>query len=137
MIEESWLVNLLKERTSYSNIVLADDVAIDLIHLSVDTPRIFVGTVGIKLQYPETFFADAYKELENQELQVFSVQFICKRSDLATVRNNIKIAYTGQSPFPLDSNYSSVAFMEASLVAKTSTKVWFQELLGVVMPRIS
>jgi len=137
MMSEQYLIDLILAKTPYTNVALAEDIGIDLINTPVDVPRIFVGTMGIKLQFPETYFADAYKEAENQELQVTSIQFICKRSDLPTVRSNIKAAYFGESPFPDDSDYSSLAFMEASVIAKTGEKVWFQETIGLVMPRLS
>ena len=137
MMSEQYLIDLIKSKTPYTNVDFATDVGIDLVHTDATVPRIYVGTMGIKLQYPETFFADSYKEAENQELQVTSIQFICLRSDLPTVRANIKNAYSGESPFPDDSNYSTLAFMEASVIAKTGTKVWFQENIGLVMPRLS
>ena len=137
MMSEQYLIDLIKQKTPYTNVDFADDVGIDLINTPVNVPRIFVGTMGIKLQYPETFFADAYKEAENQELQVTSIQFICKRTDLPTVRSNIKSAYFGESPFPDDSDYSSLVFMEGNVIAKTGTKVWYMETIGLVMPRLS
>lgn len=137
MMTEEYLIDLIKTKTSYTDVSVADDSAADLINLPLSAPRIMVSTMGIKLQYPETFFTDAYKGTENQELQVSSIQFICFRTDLPTVRQAIKDAYTGESPFPLDSNYSSLNFMEGNVVAKTGTKVWFAELIGLVMPRIS
>lgn len=137
MMDEQYLIDLIKSKTSYTDVGYGTDTNIDITNITLTTPRIFVGTVGVKLQYPETFFADSYKEVENQELQVVSIQFICQRKDLTTVRSAIKFAYTGESPFEGDSNYSTLNFMEASLVAKTSTKVWWQEVIGLVMPRIS
>lgn len=137
MMREEYLIDLIKSKTTYTDVTVADDSAADLINTPLSTPRIMVATMGIKLQYPETFFTDAYKGTENQELQVSSIQFLCFRTDLPIVRQAIKDAYTGESPFPNDSNYSTLNFMEGNVVAKTGTKVWFQELIGLVMPRIS
>ena len=137
MMGEQYLIDLIKSKTSYTDVTLADESTVDLINTPLTTPRIMVGTIGVKLQYPETFFTDAYRGTENQELQVSSIQLICLRGDLVTVRQAIKDAYTGESPFTNDSNYSTLNFMEGNVVAKTGTKIWWQELIGLVMPRVS
>jgi len=137
MYAEQYLIDRIKEQTPYEDVQLAEDSAIDLIHQPLLAPRIFVGHLGIQLQFPEDRFANGYRELENQELLITAIQFICAREDLAEVRTNLKNAYTGYSPFEGDSNYSSLTFLEASMIGKTSTKSWWQELVGLVMPRIS
>jgi len=136
MVSEQWFIDIIKENTPYKRVNFAEENNIDLLHDQNTTPRIFVGHRGIKLQYPETFFTDAYKGTDNQELLITEIQFICTRAELPTVRDNIKNAYTGKSPFPGDSSFSTINFMEASLVAKTTTKIYWSESVGLVMPRI-
>lgn len=137
MFDESYLISRIKQKTGYQDVSYAEDSDINLIHLDVTSPRIYVGHLGIKLQHPENLYANGYTELDNPEVLVTAIQFLCARSDLAKVRTKIKNAYIGYSPFPDDANYSSLVFLEASMVAKTSTKVWWSELIGLVMPRVS
>ena len=100
-------------------------------------PRIFVGHLGIKLQNSEDIFANGFREIEVPEILMTSIQWLCKREDLATVRINIQAAYTGFSPFPVDEDYGSMGFLESTVIAKTNEKVWWSEIVGLVMPRIS
>ncbi len=137
MFPESYLIDQIKSSTVYTDVTLAEDSVVDLIHQPLIEPRIFVGHLGIKLQFPDGVWANGYRELENNEMLLTSIQWICSREDLPTVRTAIKKAYTGFSPYPNDGNFSSLVFMEASVVAKTSTKAWWQEIVGLVMPRIS
>ena len=137
MYEETWLIQTLLDNTSYRDIKLATDTTIDLIHEDLAEPRIFVGHVGIKLEQPGDMRADGFHELENDEVLITTIQFLCKRSDLVTVRTSIKTAWSGKTPFPNDSDYGTLFFMEASVVAKTSNNVWWQELIGLATPRIS
>lgn len=137
MYDELYLINQIKTSTGFTDVDYADETLIDLIHQELTAPRVFVGHLGIKLQQPENMYANGYNELENPEVLVTGIQFICQRSALAATRIAIKAAYTAFSPFPSDGDYSSLVFLEASTVAKTSTKIIWQELVGLVMPRVS
>ena len=135
MYDENWLVQLIKDETGYTDVSLAEDSVIDLTHEPLLTPKIYIGHLGIKLENPEDMHADGFKELENSEVLITAIQFLCLRSELPTVRTAIKAAWSNKSPFPNNSNFSSLFFMEASTVAKTSNKIWWQELIGLTMPR--
>jgi len=137
MFDEIYLINLIKDNTTYTNVWYADDNNIDLVHIDLLEPRILVGHLGIKRQFPEDLEADGYHELQNQEILLTSIQLLCNRSDLSTVRTDIKKAYTGKSPYPTDGSYSNLVFMEASVIAKTGDKIWWQEILGLHMPQIA
>jgi hypothetical protein len=137
MYDESLLMNVIRTNTGYS-VEYAEDSTIDLINVNtVKTPRVYVGHIGIKLEYPQYVYANGYNELENPEILLTSIQFICERSSLAVVRTNIANAYKGFTPFAGDSDYSSLVFIEGNMVAKTGTKVWWQEVVGLIFPRIS
>jgi len=137
MFDEIFLIDLIKSANPTYTVEYARDSDIDNIHKVVIQPLVYVGHVGIKRQFPEDFIADGYHELDNSEILITTIQFLCKRAALVETRANIKRAYEKQSPFPNDSNYSSIVFMEASVVAKTGVNVWWQEIVGTVMPRIS
>jgi len=137
MFDEKVIIDIIKTNTPYKDVQYAEETSIDLIHQELAAPRVYVGHLGIKLQAPEDMQANGYNELDNQEILLTSILFICKRSELATVRNNIKAAYIKKSPYPDDSDYSSFMFLEASTVAKTSTKIIWQEIIGTLMPRVS
>lgn len=137
MFDESYLIDVIKNNSPYSDVDYADDSTIHLPHIELITPKIFVGHLGIQLQNKEDTVADGYHEIENSEVLLTAIQVLCLRKELATVRTNIKKAYSGKSPFLDDSDYSSLVFMEASVVAKTSDKIWWQEIVGLIMPRVS
>jgi len=137
VFDESYLIDLIKTNTEYTDVDYADDLSIDLIHVPLIEPMIRVGHLGIRRQFPEDTIADGYHELENQEVLHTSIQILCLREDLSKVRTNIKKAYIGKSPYPSDGNYSSLIFLEASVIAKTSDKIWWSEIIGLHMPQIA
>jgi len=137
MYDESLLISVLSAKTGYS-VSFAEDSTVDLINVNtVNTPRVYVGHIGIKVQYPQNIYSNGYNELENPEVLYTSIQFICERNSLATVRNNIADAYKGFTPFDGDKEFSSMVFIEGNMVAKTGTKVWWQEVVGIIFPRFS
>lgn len=137
MYDESLLMNVIRTKTGYT-VDYAEDSTIDLINVNtVSSPRVYVGHIGIKVEYPQHIYSNGYNELENPEILITSIQFICERSALATTRTNIANAYKGFTPFPNDGDYSSIVFMEGNMVAKTGTKVWWQEVVGLIFPRFS
>lgn len=139
MYKEEWLIDIIKNHTSpqYRDVNLAEETIADWVQLPLITPKIYVGHLGIKLQYPESIWADAYSEHDNQEMLITTIQVLCKRADYPEVRTNIKTAYTGKTPFPEDANYSNLAFVEHSVVAKTGNKLHFQEVVGLIMPQLA
>jgi len=135
MYAESLLMDVIRTATGYT-VDYAEDSTIDL--LGADTiTKVYVGHLGIKLQYPNQLWADGYNELENPEILYTTIQYVCNRVNWHIVRSNIAAAYKGFTPFPNDSDYSSMVFVEASVIAKTNTKIWAQELVGIIFPRIS
>jgi len=135
--DEIELINVIIASTGYTNVGYAEETSAIDIHDNLLAPRIQVGHEGIKLRNSEDTFSNMYSEIENQELLVTAIQFQCLRKDLAVVRTAIKQAYQGFTPYPNDSDYSSLSFLEAKVVMKTSDKIWWQEVVGLVMPRIS
>lgn len=136
MYNEIDLINLIRERTGYET-NYTEESNISLIHESSTKPKVFVGHVGIRLQHPEQMYADGYIEVDNPEVLMTEIQFLCLRTEFAKVRTDIVNAYKGYSPFLNDSNYSSLVFLEAATIAKTNSKIWFSEIIGLVMPRVS
>jgi hypothetical protein len=130
-------MNVIRTKTGYT-VDYAEDSTIDLINVNtVSSPRVYIGHIGIKVEYPQHIYSNGYNELENPEILLTSIQFICERNILATTRTNIANAYKGFTPFPNDGDYSSIVFIEGNMVAKTGTKVWWQEVVGLIFPRFS
>lgn len=137
MYNEILLIELIRDKTGYE-VAYAPDQTIDLIGVNAtDNPKVYVGHIGIKLQHPEYLWSNGYNELENPEILLTHIQFICRRDEFAEVRTAIAEAYRGFTPFPNDSNYSSMVFIEANVVAKTSSKLWISEVVGIIFPRFS
>jgi len=132
MFSESDLVTWIGNKTSYST-YLSEETSID--NLDLPVPRVYVGHLGIKLENPSQLHWDGYSGQENQEVLFTSIQFICKRSDLVTVRTNIKNAY---NTFVVDDpNVSRVSFAEASVIEKNSDRIYWQEIVATIMPRMA
>jgi len=137
MYPEQYLIDLIKSKTVLTDVTLAEDASIDIIQEHLTSPRVFVGHLGIELEREEDSSVNSYAELENEERLLTSIQFICYRMDLPTVRKFIKDSYLGESPFPDDADYGTLAFHSAKVIAKTSNKIWWQEIVSFLMPRIS
>lgn len=136
-LDESWYVQLLLDNTPYLDISLATETTLDLIHHSSPNPKITIGHEEIRLEFAETLTTNLYRELDNEEILLTLIQVICPRAGWVDVRNTIKAGYQGKSPFPEDSDYSSLGTAGTKVVAKTNTHVWFTEMIALVMPRIS
>jgi hypothetical protein len=136
MYNEAVLVARLADITGYT-VTVSPGKQVDLINTTETLPRLYVGHLGIQLQDKSNLFANGYMELENQELLVSEINYVCARDTWADTRKAIRQAYTGWSPFENDSNYSSLTFVEAICKGETNKKVWWSEVVGLVMPRIS
>ena len=139
MYNESWLIGIIKNNTSpqYQDVELAEETMADWIHEGLLTPKITVGHLGIKLQFPESIWANSFSEHENQEMLLTAIQVMCLREDYVEVRSNIKKAYSFKTPFPDDANVSNIAFLEHSIVAKAGNKIHYQEVVGLIFPQIA
>lgn len=136
-LDESWYIQKVKEGTGYTDVALASETTMDLIHDGNIDPKVTLGHEEIRLEFAESLFANLYNEIENHEILITAVHVICPRTGWIDVRKLIRDSLQGESPFPLDSDYSSVGTAGCSVVAKTNTKIWFTELFALVMPRIS
>ncbi len=137
MYNEIELINLIKTKTGFDT-DFAPDATVNLLSATTSSaPKVYIGHIGIKLQHPEQLWANGYNELENPEILLTHIQYVCERSSWAETRIAIANAYKGFTPFPFDSDYSSMVFVESSIVATTSTKIWASEVVGIIFPRIS
>jgi hypothetical protein len=136
MYDESILISQIKTSTGYTNVDYSVETTIDMIETDATLPRILVGHLGIRPEHPNQQYSNGYSELENPEILHTAIQFICLRTQLTTVRNAIKIAYTKFSPID-NPDYSSLIFLEANVIAKTNDKIWWQEIVGCIFPRIT
>lgn len=137
MYEEQLLIDRIKTLTGYSTELSIDSAILEASESNDKTTRIYVGHIGIQSQHKEYIYANGYNELENPEVLITEIRLVCLRSELVTVRTAIANAYKGFSPFPNDSNYSSLVFMEAKLLSSYNNKVNWSEYLGLVFPRFS
>lgn len=136
MYNERTLINRLQTETGYT-VTYSPGRQVDLLSTNETLPRLYVGHLGIQLFDKNTLFSNGYVEYENPEILLTEVNYVCLRSNWAEVRTKIRAAYTGYSPFPDDADYSSITFVEAMIKGETNTKVWWNEVVGLVMPRIS
>lgn len=137
MYDESLLITHIASATGFI-VDYAEDSTIDTIDPnSVTTPRVYIGHIGIKPQSAQDTAINMYNGLENPSVLYTTIQFICERSSLVATRTAIAEAYAGFTPFVADSDYSSLFFVEGNMIVKTGTKVWWQEVVGLVFPRIS
>lgn len=136
MYNESVLIDLLASKTGYIT-SYSPGRQIDLISTNEELPRLYVGHLGIQLQHKDYLFSNGYAEYDNPEILLTEINYVCLRDNWADVRMNIRNAYTGFSPFPNDSDYSSLTFVEALSKGETNKKVWWSEVIGLIMPRIS
>jgi len=135
--EEQLLINRIKSLTGYSA-ELALDMAIQGATEVNDTAtKVFVSHIGIQVQHKEFIFSNGYAELENPEVLLTEIRIVCPRDKLVTARTAVANAYKGFTPFPFDSNFSSIVFMEAKLLSSYSNKVNWSEYVGLVFPRFS
>jgi hypothetical protein len=137
MYNEIDLINQISSVTGYK-VSFAEDTNMDW-NQDTSTPILTVGILqtSVILADHNDIYANAYREIESPELTVTTIQILCNRNELREVRENLKKSYTGYSPFPNDSNYSCMFFIKADMLGKTSTKVFWQELIGLISPRIS
>lgn len=136
MLSEQTLIDRLIEETGY-NVSYSPGKQIDLINTNEILPRLYVGHLGIQLQHKEYLFSNGYVEYDNPEILLTEINYVCARGDWVDVRIAIRKAYTGYSPFPNDGNFSSMTFVDAVNKGETNNKVWWGEVIGLIMPRIS
>ena len=137
MYDESLLIDRIALHTGYI-VDYAEDSTIDTLDpMSVTTPRVYIGHIGIKPQHAQDVAINMYNGLENPSILYTTIQFVCERAELVSTRTAIAEAYAGFTPFVNDSDFSSVFLVEGNMIVKTGTKVWWQEVVGLVFPRIS
>lgn len=136
MFEENLLIEKLIFDTGYEVRYLENNL-FENVNFTGNNPIIYVGHVGINLRNPNDLTANSYEENDNNEILITSICFVCSREDFCSVREKIKQSYSGWSPFPYDSNYSSVVFMQGRMRASVNNIVWWEEQICLHMPRIS
>ena len=138
MYAESILINQIANATGYE-VRYSEDKISDIYSVTSLHPLVWVGHVAVHLhdKSPAGIFSDGYGDLENPELLLTNITFLCKRSELHSVRENIRDSYKNFSPFPEDANKSNIIFIEASVLAKSSTNIYWQETVGYIFPRIN
>jgi len=137
MYDEIVLIDRIASETGY-NVSYAEDTTIESSPVTGTAPKVYVGHIGIKVnQTTKDVYANGYNELENPSVLLTSIQFVCERAELTEVRTNIANAYKGFTPYTNDEDFSSLVFIEAHAIAKTGTKIWWQEIVGLIFPRIS
>ena len=137
MFEESLLVTQLKT-TGYS-VSLATEDSIDSSAFVGSLPKIFVGHKEIKpiTKSFDDYLASGFLCVDTKELLVTEIQIFVKRKDLVTVRTKITEAYKDWSPFPYDSNFSSLIFLHGQVITKTNEVILWSELVGLLFPKFS
>lgn len=135
-LDEDWYVDLIKKNSPYKDVALASEISLDLIHHKSTSPKIQIGHEEIKSSDLDNPIYNGYSELEGEEILVTSIQVICPRKGWVKVRNTIKKAYQGKSPFEDNEAYSSLFTIGTEVIQKTNRNIQFIELVGVAIPRI-
>jgi hypothetical protein len=131
---ESDLITHIATATGYTT-TYAEKVSIDDITVSV--PRVYVGHLGIKRQLQQEFYVDGYRELENPEILITSIQFICDRFNFKETYLAIRSAYQSFIPTGDDPNFSGLTLVEASMIDQSSDRLWWQLIVGIIYPSIN
>jgi hypothetical protein len=134
---EITLMERIEAVTNYS-IFYSPGRNIDLLNPAelLDKPRLYVGHIGIKRMRQQDFWSDGYTDLESDQILLTEINYICDRLQWKEVRENIRTAYLGWSPFPNNSDVSSVTFVEALFKGGTEDRVWWAEVVGLIYPKI-
>lgn len=143
MFEESLLINQIQTVTGYSTDYAEENTLQQIYETlevsNVPAPKVYVGHTWIKthgLSINEIYF-NGFRELDNEQILITAVQFICRRQDFITVRTNIFNACSGFNPFPLQGDYSLLGFLESERVAAAGKKIWWKDYFGFSFPRLS
>ncbi len=139
MFAETFLVDRLTTMTPYE-VFISPGINIDYLgEAHDDIPKLYVGHLGIKLKSSriDDMFANGYREIDNPEFLMTEINYVCLNSMWPEVRRRIKLAYQNWSPFLDESDYSSLVFIEAKKKGIMGERVWWNEVVGLVMPRIT
>jgi hypothetical protein len=124
----------LHQDTGYE-INLRDEKTIDFMTPST-APIVYVGHTGIRLQDPHEFWADGYQEMQNPQLLITTMEFICLHTELHIVRNNLYRSYSLFDPVPDDNSFSHLSLITARTAARSGNKIWWVEEIGMIFPRL-
>lgn len=97
---------------------------------------VYLSHTGIRLKDPHEFWADGYQERQNPQMLVTTIEFICPQTELHIVRTKIYKAYSTFDPVENDASFSHLSLVSARVAARSGTKVWWLEDIGMIFPRI-
>lgn len=138
MFEESLLIAILKERTGYKNVDYTREMNIDMSLIDENLPKIYVGhrSVDPFAKTIEDLTASGYGIADVRRILTTDIQVICNRKSLVEILTNIEAACLNWSPFPDDSDYSSIFPLPGRVLAITNNKIWWLYSIGYIFPRI-
>jgi hypothetical protein len=138
MYPEELLIEVIKENTIYTNVSISEETDINIIAIpDALLPKIDVGHIGIKIENTADMSANAYDRIQNPQLLITQVKFICKRVDWVEVYNNIQAAVVGFTPYPNDATFGDLNFIEAFPITKAGDRVYWAIHYALQFPRIS
>lgn len=136
MYNEQVLVDRLRTITGYS-VELSSGNNIEMTQ-STELPKLYVGHIQIRVENKEDWFVDAYRENDNNYILTTEINYLCLRSEWAETITTIREAYKGWSPFgQKEANASSITFVGAMLKGGNDKVVWWNEVVGLIYPRIT
>lgn len=134
MFDIELLRRRLAQQTGY-RVELRDEKQLDFAASNNDI-TVYIGHTGIRLQDPHEFWADGYQERNNPQMVVTSIEFICLHTELHIVRNRIYKSYSTFDPVDNDTSFSRLSLVSARIAARSGTRVWWLEDIGMIFPRI-
>lgn len=135
MYDEQILVNHLRNETGFK-VYLSTEKQIDIVTEEITVPKLYVGHVGVHLENPTSLWSDGYKEEENSQVLLTEIQVLCLRNDLSRVRNAVYAAYVKFDAEPDNPSSSLLSFVNAKVLGRTGTKIWWLETVAMVFPRL-
>lgn len=134
MYAEQILVDRLANVTGYT-VKLTESVLLANVDVSTVFPIIYFGHVAIKPAPSVDIWVDFYRNLPEKELLISQIQIVSLRSNFHIVRATIRSAYKGFNPFPENSMFSGLGFLEGEVKEINSKLIIWNELIGLIMPR--
>ena len=138
MYNEQLLIDCLVANTNYTNIELSSENDINVIsYPATMLPKIDVGHIAIKIENTADLSANFYDKIQNPQVLLTQVKFLCLRSDLVDVYTNIQAAVEGFTPFPKDATFGDLNFIEAFPITVSGDRCYWAIHYALQFPRIS
>ena len=137
MYDEQLLIDRIKTITNY-NVQLATERTSALLNEDITIPKVYVGHVEVRLQFPEHIYTNAYQRVTEQyQILVTHLLIVCNRANFVEVRTNVYKSYQHFSPFVENTDFSDLFFLGGEVIDRSETKIIYNENVGMAFPQLS